>query len=204
MEQEFDSALKLLIKTLPEPYELDSIASKVGKTDVFVRNLRLTGMSTLRRHGEVMFSDEDEFHMRKTATHLFVGPVKMTFKLFYGTRKRRMEVTASGLVFGIRIKADKRRQEMKLDKFTLEAYDLKLKFIGDKKYDPIANIFLLAIRPVVKIKVRQVLEHRLAEEVTKHQDKTSLKMIRMLYAIKEKPWSGLEGRLSAFGSRKSK
>ena len=202
IEQEFDGALNLLMKSLPDPFETESVSSMVGKTEVFVRNLRLTGLSTLRRHGEVLFADEEEFHLRRTATHLFVGPVKLTFKLFYGTRKRRMEVTASGILFGVRVKADKSRKEMKLDKLTMQTFDLKIRFLGEKTFDPVANLLLIALRPILKMKVRQMLETQLAAEVTKHQEKTTLKMIRMLYGIKEKPWSGLEGRLPFRKSRK--
>lgn len=195
IEAEFDEALKLLLKSLPDPFELECLSSEVGKTEVHVRDIRLTGLSTLRRHGDVLFADEEEFHLRRTAAHIFIGPVKSTFKLFYGSRKRRMQVTADGILFGIRIKADKSRKEMKLDKLTMQTFDLKLILLGEKTLDPVANLLLLAVRPLIRMKVRQVLEQQLTAEVTKHQDKTSLKMIRMLYGIKEKPWSGLEGKL---------
>lgn len=202
IEQEFDAALNLLKSKLPDPFQQESVSTTVRKKEVHVRDLRLTGLSTLRRLGQVLYTDEEEFNLRKTATHLCMGPVKMTFKLFYGTRKRRMEVTASSIRFGVRVKADKRRQEMKLDKLTMETFDMKTRLLGEKTFDPVSNILLVALHPLIKRKVRQVLKDHLGAQVKQYQDQTSLKMIRMLYGIKEKPWSGLEGKLPFRKSKK--
>lgn len=202
IEQEFDAALHLLMSKLPDPLHHESLSTMVRKTEVHVRDLRLAGLSTLRRLGQVLYTDEDEFNLRKTATHLCMGPVKMTFKLFYGTRKRRMEVTASSIRFGVRVKADKSRKEMKLDKLTMEPFDLKMRLLGEKTFDPVANVLLIGLRPIIKRKARQVLKAQLGAQVKQYQDKTSFKMIRMLYGIKEKPWSGLEGKMPFRKSKK--
>ena len=202
IEHDFDAALKLMIKTPAEPLELQSVVSSVGKTMLQVREIKLYGLSTLRRHGDIMCADDEDGGLRRTAAQLFLGPVRLTFKLHYGSWKRRMEATAEGVVFAVRIKAHKERKEMKLDKLKMETFGLRIRFKGDKSFDPIANVLMIALNPLIRAKARHLLETQLTEAIPKYQHKTSLKMIRMLYGMKEKPWSGLEGRI--FGSKGKK
>lgn len=202
IEADFDAALKMLIKSPIDPADVPTVTTMVGKKEVQVQDIKVTGLSTLRRHGEVMCADEEDENVRRTASHLFVGPIRMTFKVMYGSWKRRMEVTAEGIVFGIRIKADRDKRTMKLDKFKMETFGLRIRFKGEKTWDPVANCFLRAMNPLIRSKVRQMLESSLAAEITKNQNKTTLKMVRMLYGMKEKPWSGLEGRIFGGKTRK--
>ena len=91
---------------------------------------------------------------------------------------------------------------MKLDKLKMETFGLRIRFKGDKSWDPVANCLLLAVQPLLRAKARSVLQDRLAQEVPKYQERTTLKMIRMLYGIREKPWSGLEGRIFGKSTKK--
>lgn len=193
IEADFDAALKMMIKSPIDPMEIPAVATMVGKTEVKAVDVKLTGLSTIRRHGQVMCADEEDVNVRRTAAHLFVGPVRMTFKLFYGSRKRRIEVTSEGIVFGVRIKADRDKRSMKLEKFAMQTFGLRIRLKGEKTWDPVANCLLRALNPLIRHKVRQMLEQHFEQQITEYQSKTSLKMIRMLYGIKEKPWSGLEG-----------
>lgn len=196
-EKFFDAVLKAVIKKkidVLEPLHVDDLKITLQPTirrfklpavgTIFATNNTLHGASTIHRsgHASVKLASLSRF----TKVQMALGPLQVTSNLRICatglTLRPTADISVSNLDFTIEIFGNKTAQVLKTTMFTInEMKDLKVSLKQFKWTDPLENLIINRVVPLLENKIRTELESTVKGSVDDKMQQLPDELKRLLY-----------------------